>query len=65
MNNTLNVLDNWEATKKAFRAWGITSYVVDPDLQELKVENGAIHILPEMEETVKALIMENTHEQQS
>ena len=63
--NIMTVLDNWEETKKAFKAWGIKSYAVDPNLKELRIEEGALYILPEMETVVSELLKEITHEQQS
>lgn len=60
MNSVFSDLDNWESTKKAFNAWGITTYIVDPDLKELRVEGNVIYILPEMESTVRELLKENT-----
>lgn len=44
-----------------FKNLGIKSYAVDPDLKEIFVKDGVIHILPEMERVVKS-ILESTKE---
>lgn len=43
-------------TVKAFKEWGIKSYVVDPQLKEITTKDGVIYILPEMERVVKSII---------
>lgn len=53
-----NGFDSWQRIVKAFKEWNITSYTVEPNCKEFRVENGVFYIPPEAELVVSEILKE-------